>query len=258
MPRFCANLGFLFTEVDFLARFGRAARAGFRGVEYMSPFEYAETELRRLLDEWRLEQVLFNLPAGDWAGGERGLAAVPGRERAFREGVEQAIDYALTLGCSRVNALAGIPPADCTEAEVAAVFLANLRHAAPRLAAHGIRLLIEPINSRVDIPGFWLDSPRKALALMRQAGEPNLFLQYDIYHAQIMEGDLARTIEDNITAIDHFQLADNPGRHEPGSGEINYPTLFSLIDRLGYAGWIGCEYRPQAETVAGLGWLAAV
>jgi len=256
MPRFCANLGFLFTEVDFEQRFERAARAGFRGVEYMAPYEHDPAQLHRLLQECGLTQVLFNLPAGDWAAGERGIAALPGREAEFREGVERAIGYAQELGCSRVNALAGIPPVGCDEAEVLATFVSNLRYAAPRLATAGVRLLIEPINSRVDMPGFWLDTPKKALSLMAAVGEPNLWLQYDIYHAQIMEGDLARTIENNITRIDHFQLADNPGRHEPGTGEINYPYLFSLIDRLGYDGWIGCEYRPAAETVAGLGWAA--
>lgn len=261
MPRFCANLGFLFTEVDFLERFERAARAGFHGVEYMSPYEYEPAVLQALLQEYGLTQVLFNLPAGDWAGGERGLAALPGREAEFRDGVDRAIAYAQALGCTRVNALAGIPPAACDAQEVLSTFVSNLRYAAPRLAKAGVRLLIEPINSRVDMPGFWLDTPTKALSLMAAVGEPNLWLQYDIYHAQIMEGDLARTIENNITRIDHFQIADNPGRHEPGTGEINYGYLFGLIDRLGYDGWVGCEYRPlnaEAGTEAGLDWMKRV
>lgn len=258
MPRFCANLGFLFTEVEFPERFERAARAGFRGVEFMSPYEHDPAVLQGLLRENGLTQVLFNLPAGDWAGGERGIAAVPGREAEFRAGVEQAIGYATALGCTRVNALAGIPPAGFVDAEVRDTFLSNLRHAAPRLSAAGIQLLIEPINSRVDMPGFWLDSPQKALALMADAGIDNLWLQYDVYHAQIMEGDLARTIEANRARIAHFQIADNPGRHEPGSGEINYDYLFGLVDRLGYDGWIGCEYKPKAGTEAGLDWLKRV
>ncbi len=255
MPRFCANLGFLFTEVPFPDRFERAARAGFGGVEYMFPYEYPAAELARLLSNNGLQQVLFNLPAGDWAAGERGLAAVPGREAEFREGVELAIDYARQLGCSQVNALAGIPPAGCRSEEIRATLVSNLRYAAPLLAANCIRLLVEPINSRVDMPGFWLDTPRKALSLIEAVGEPNLWLQYDVYHAQIMEGDLARTIEANSGHIAHLQIADNPGRHEPGTGEINYPYLFALLDRLGYEGWVGCEYRPQAGSEAGLGWL---
>ncbi|HEX5803738.1 MAG TPA: hydroxypyruvate isomerase [Azospira sp.] len=256
MPRFCANLGFLFTEAAFLDRFERAARAGFGGVEYMFPYDYPAAELARLLRENRLQQVLFNLPAGDWAAGERGLAALPGREAEFREGVEQAIDYARELGCPQVNALAGIPPAGSDRNEVRMTLIDNLRHAAPRLASAGIRLLVEPINSRIDMPGFWLDSPKKALSLIESVGEPNLWLQYDVYHAQVMEGDLSRTIEANIERIAHVQIADNPGRNEPGTGEINYPHLFALLDRLGYPGWVGCEYRPLAGSESGLGWLA--
>jgi len=257
MPRFCANPGFLFTEAAFQDRFERAARAGFRGVEYLFPYAHAAAELSRQLRDNGLQQVLFNLPAGDWAAGDRGLAAVPGREDEFRAGVDLAIDYARELGCTQVNALAGIPPAGCRNEEIRGTLLDNLRYAAPRLAAAGIRLLVEPINSRVDMPGFWLDTPRKALSLIESVAEPNLWLQYDVYHAQVMEGDLARTIEVNIDRIAHFQIADHPGRHEPGSGEINYPYLFALIDRLGYTGWVGCEYRPQAGSEAGLGWLAA-
>ena len=250
-----ANLSFLFCDVPFADRFARAARAGFRGVEYLFPYAYDGQDLRHRLREQRLLQVLYNLPAGDWEGGERGIACLPGREAEFREGVEQGIDYAMTLGCRQLNCLAGIAPADVAEAEIRATFKANLRHAAQRLAANGIRLLIEPINSRVDIPGFWLDTPAKALALLSEMGEANLWLQYDIYHAQIMEGDLARTIEANLGRIAHFQLADNPGRHEPGSGEINYPFLFALLGRLGYKGWLGCEYWPaRSDTESSLEW----
>lgn len=250
-----ANLSFLFTDVAFPDRFARAAGAGFRGVECMFPYACDRDDLVRLLRENRLVQVLHNLPAGDWDGGERGIACLPGREAEFREGVEQAIDYARALGCRQLNCLAGVRPAGVPEAEIRATFKANLRHAAHRLAANGIRLLIEPINSRVDIPGFWLDTPTKALTLLAEMAETNLWLQYDIYHAQIMEGDLARTIQSNIACIAHFQLADNPGRHEPGTGEINYPFLFALLARLGYRDWLGCEYRPSlANTESGLGW----
>jgi hydroxypyruvate isomerase len=257
MPRFCANLGFLFTEVDFEQRFECAARAGFRGVEYMSPYEYPAGQLQALLTGSGLEQVLFNLPAGDWAAGERGIACLPGREAEFRAGVVQAIDYARQLGCRRLNCLAGLAPAGVPDALVRETFKANLRYAAKALAAHDIRLLVEPINSRVDMPGFWLDTPSKALALIAEVhagGEPNLWLQYDIYHAQVMEGDLARTIEASLPRIAHFQLADNPGRHEPGTGEINYPFIFDLLDRFGYSGWVGCEYKPKAGSAAGLLW----
>jgi hydroxypyruvate isomerase len=254
MPRFCANLGFLFTEVDFEQRFERASRAGFRGVEYMSPYEHPVATLQAYLAASGLTQVLFNLPAGDWAAGERGIACLPGREVEFRAGVAQAIDYAKALGCKQLNCLAGLAPAGVSEAQIRQTFAANLRYAAKALAAHDIRLLIEPINSRVDMPGFWLDTPAKALVLMDELAEPNLWLQYDIYHAQIMEGDLARTITANLAQIAHFQLADNPGRHEPGTGEINYPFLFDLLDRSGYTGWVGCEYRPLAGSEAGLLW----
>jgi hydroxypyruvate isomerase len=254
MPRFCANLSFLFTDVAFFARFARAAHAGFRGVECMFPYAHNVGELARLLREHRLTLVLHNLPAGDWDGGERGIACLPGREAEFRAGVEQGIDYARQLGCAQLNCLAGLAPAGVAEEDIRTTFKANLRHAARRLGENGIRLLIEPINSRVDLPGFWLDTPAKALGWLAELAEPNLWLQYDIYHAQIMEGDLARTIETHLGRIAHFQLADSPGRHEPGTGKINYPYLFELLDRLGYAGWIGCEYKPQAGTEAGLGW----
>jgi hydroxypyruvate isomerase len=243
-----ANLSFLFTDVAFPDRFARAAGAGFRGVECMFPYACDRDDLVRLLRENRLVQVLHNLPAGDWEGGERGIACLPGREAEFREGVEQAIDYARTLGCRQLNCLAGVRPAGVPEGEIRATFKANLRHAAQRLAANGIRLLIEPINSRVDVPGFWLDTPAKALSLLAEMAETNLWLQYDIYHAQIMEGDLARTIEDPHQArIAHFQLADNPGRHEPGSrrDQLPFPVRPARIVWVIH-GWLGCEYKTVA------------
>lgn len=257
MPRFCANLGFLFTETEFMTRFARAAAAGFTGVEFMSPYEHSPALLCRQLAEHGLELVLFNLPAGDWAAGERGIAALPGREAEFRDGVRRAAELARTLGCRRVNALAGIPPADADPEAVRATLRDNLRWAAPRLAEAGVALLVEPINSRVDMPGFWLDTPRKALDLIAEVAVDNLWLQYDVYHAQVMEGDLARTIEASLGRIAHLQIADHPGRHEPGTGEIHYPYLFALLDRLGYSGWVGCEYRPRGLSEEGLGWAAA-
>lgn len=250
-----ANLSFLFTECEFGERFERAARAGFRGVEYMFPYACDRDELRALLRENGLVQVLHNLPPGDWAAGERGIACLPGREAEFRESVALGVDFARTLGCRQLNCLAGIAPAGIPDDELRATLTGNLRYAAEHLGRYGIRLLIEPINSRIDMPGYWLDDVARGFRLLEAVDRGNVKLQYDIYHAQIIAGDLARTLEANIGRIGHIQIADNPGRHEPGSGEINYPFLFDLLDRLGYDGWVGCEYKPLTTTEAGLGWL---
>ena len=255
MPNFAANLSFQFTEVPFPERFARAAAAGFRGVEYLFPYEYPAQDIAEWLQAAGLEQVLFNLPAGDWAAGERGQACLPHRQGEFAESVEQALDYAMILDCPRVHCMAGLRSAGHDEAEFEATYIANLRHAADRFATIDTMVLIEPINSRVDMPGYWLDDIPKALRLLVAIDRPNVRLQLDLYHAQIMQGDLARTIEANLGSIGHIQIADNPGRHEPGSGEINYAFLFKLLDRLGYPGWVGCEYRPQGLTEAGLAWL---
>ena len=254
MPQFCANLTLLFNEHEFLDRFGAAAGAGFRGVEYLFPYPYPKDQLAERLARYRLTQVLHNLPAGDWAKGERGIACLPDRVGEFQEGVGRAIDYARALGCTRVNCLVGIAPKDAAPEKVRETLVANLRFAAARLKAAGIALLIEPCNTR-DIPGFYLNRTEQAVDIIGEVGSDNLFLQYDIYHMQVMEGDLAPTIERQLARIAHMQLADHPGRHEPGSGEINYPFLFRFIDGLGYKGWIGCEYRPKATTAEGLGWL---
>lgn len=256
MPRFAANLTMLFTELPFLERFEAAAKAGFTGVEYLFPYEYRPEVLAAQLKAHGLTQVLHNLPAGDWARGERGIAVLPGRVDEFRAGVDKAITYATALGCRQVNCLAGIRPEGTDPQELDATFVGNLAYAAPRLAAAGIKLLIEPINT-IDIPGFHLTSTRQALDVIRAVGSDNLHVQYDIYHMQIMEGDLARTIEANLAKIPHIQLADNPGRNEPGTGEINYPFLYAHLDRIGYSGWIGCEYKPKTTTEAGLAWFAA-
>jgi len=253
MPRLCANLTLLFNEVPFLDRFEAAANAGFKGVEYLFPYAWPKEQLAEKLAAHGLAQVLHNLPAGDWDKGERGIACHPGRTGEFRESVDRAIEYARALGCPQVNCLAGVAPAGVPREKLEETLVENLRFAAPRLKAAGIRLLIEPINTR-DIPGFFLTRSGQALDLIGRVGADNLFLQYDIYHMQIMEGDLARTIEANLASIPHMQLADNPGRNEPGTGEINYPFLFAHIDRIGYGGWIGCEYRPKTTTVEGLGW----
>ena len=252
MPKFCANLTFLYTELDFMQRLAAAAQSGFRGVEYMSPYEYPKDELAEALRKHNLTQVLFNLPAGDWAKGERGIACHPDRVGEFQDGVGKAIEYASALGCKQVNCLAGICP-DAPVDRQRAAFVSNLKFASLKLKEAGVKLLIEPINTR-DIPGFYLNRSRQALELIDEVGADNIFLQYDIYHMQVMEGDLARTIEENLARIPHMQLADNPGRNEPGTGEINYPFLFEHIDRIGYQGWIGCEYRPKNTTEQGLGW----
>ncbi|QTP60211.1 hydroxypyruvate isomerase [Billgrantia antri] len=254
MPKFAANLSMLFTEEDFLDRFKAAAEAGFKGVEYLFPYDYPATEIKARLDEHGLTQVLHNLPAGDWGAGERGIACHPDRVEEFRAGVEKAIDYATALGCKQVNCLAGIQPQGVSLEQARRTLVENLRYAAEKLEAAGILLLAEPINTR-DIPGFFLNRTEQALAIFDEVGSNNLKLQYDIYHMQIMEGDLAPTIEKHLEHIAHVQLADNPGRHEPGTGEINYPFLFAHLDRLGYDGWIGCEYKPATTTKEGLGWL---
>ncbi|MBY4678154.1 hydroxypyruvate isomerase [Marinobacterium arenosum] len=254
MPRLAANLSMLFTEVDFLDRFAAAAQAGFKGVEYLFPYDFDAEQIKQKLADNGLEQVLFNLPAGDWAAGERGIACHPDRVEEFQAGVDQAIAYAQVLGNRQINCLAGIQPEGVTAEAVEATFVANLKFAAEKLKQAGIKLVVEAINTR-DIPGFFLNNTKQALAIRDAVGSDNLYLQYDIYHMQIMEGDLAPTIQANLQAINHIQLADNPGRHEPGTGEINYRFLFDFIDQQGYQGWIGCEYKPSTTTEAGLGWL---
>ncbi len=254
MPKFAANLTMLFNELEFLARFEAAAKAGFRGVEYLFPYPFPKQRLAEELEKHRLTQVLHNLPAGDWAAGERGIACHPDRTGEFQDGVGQALEYASVLGCKQLNCLAGITPKDVSAERAERTFVDNLRFAAKTLLAANIRLLIEPINTR-DIPGFFLSGTKQALAIMDEVGAANLFLQYDVYHMQIMEGDLAPTIARNLSRIPHLQIADNPGRNEPGTGEINYPFLFQFLDGLGYEGWIGCEYKPKTTTLDGLSWL---
>ena len=254
MPRFNANLTMLFNEVDFLDRFEAAAKAGFTGVEFLFPYDYEPDQITEKLEQNKLSLVLHNMPAGDWDAGERGLACLPARVGEFQQSVGRAIDYAKALGCPQLNCLSGITPWGTDPELVRRTLVENLRFAAKELGKAGIKLLIEPINTR-DMPGFYLSTSKDALTLMDEVGSTNLWLQYDIYHMQIMEGDLSCTIEDNLRRIAHMQLADAPGRHEPGSGEINYDYLLPHIDRLGYEGWIGCEYRPAGKTEAGLSWM---
>jgi hydroxypyruvate isomerase len=257
MPRFAANLTMLFNEVPFLDRFEKAAAAGFTGVEYLFPYDFPVEELVAKLKANGLQQVLHNLPAGNWGAGERGIAILPDRVDEFRAGVDKAITYATALGCPQVNILAGIAPAGVDREVLHKTFVENLKFAAPKIKDAGLKLLIEPINTR-DIPGFFLNYTKQAKAIIEEVGSDNLFIQYDIYHMQIMEGDLARTIEANLPQIAHIQLADNPGRFEPGTGEINYAFLFRHLDAIGYAGWVGCEYKPKGDTAAGLGWIKAL
>ncbi|MCM0613625.1 hydroxypyruvate isomerase [Marinobacter sediminum] len=254
MPRFAANLSMLFTEVDFTERFARARAAGFEGVEYLFPYAYPKDLLRRILKDNNLTQVLFNLPPGDWNAGERGIACLPDRVEEFRAGVDEAIDYARALDCKQLNCLAGLKPATLDEGEAWQTLVANLAYAAEKLAAEGITLCLEAINSRVDMPGFVLDTSGKVLAVIEELDAGNVRLQYDLYHMQIMEGDLIRSMECLLPWIGHIQFADNPGRHEPGTGEINFSNVFAAIDRMDYEGWVSAEYRPSGETGSSLGW----
>ncbi|MCG6929380.1 MAG: hydroxypyruvate isomerase [Desulfofustis sp.] len=255
MPKFSANLTMLFTEVDFVERFGKAAENGFSAVEFMFPYGWPAEQLRGLLDANNLEQVLFNLPVDEWAAGVRGIACLPGREQEFQENVERALAYATVLQCPRLNCLAGLTPADADPEAVLETLVTNLRFAADALAEANITLLVEALNSR-DIPGFHLVGSQAAVKLIDAVDRDNVRFQYDIYHMQRMEGELINTVTSLMNRIGHIQLADNPGRHEPGTGEINFTNLFKAIDAAGYDGWIGCEYIPAEDTKAGLGWMS--
>ena len=253
MPRFAANLTMLFTEEAFLDRFAAAAGAGFEAVEFLFPYDFKAGDIRQRLDDNGLKLVLHNLPAGDWAAGERGIAILPDRVDEFRAGVGQAIEYATVLGVPQLNCLVGKTPAGVDAATLHRTLVDNLRFAASELKRAGLKLLVEPINT-FDIPGFHLNRTAPTLALFDEVGSDNLYLQYDIYHLQRMEGELAATMQRHLARIAHIQLADNPGRHEPGTGEIDYRFLFRWLDQIGYRGWIGCEYKPATTTKAGLDW----
>ena len=257
MPRFAANLTMLFNEYPFMERFEKAAKAGFRAVEFLFPYAYSPDEIQKQLVQNKLRLVLHNLPAGDWDSGERGIACLPDRIEEFKASVHKAIQYANILGVNQLNCLAGKIPDGVDLGLIRETFIGNLRYAATALKEVNIKLLIEPINT-FDIPGFYLSKTPQALAILDEVKSDNLFIQFDIYHAQRMEGELSQTLEANISQIAHIQIADNPGRHEPGTGEINYDYLFKLIDMIGYQGWIGCEYKPADQTVAGLGWIKAL
>lgn len=254
MPKFAANLTMMFNEVPFPQRFAAAAAAGFTAVEFLFPYDHAPQEVAQWLNENDLKNVLFNMPPGDWAAGERGLASLPGREEPFRAGVARAIEYARALGTPRLHAMAGLLPAGADRSRHRAVYVDNLRYAAEVLAQHGLDLLIEPINTR-DIPGYFLNTQAEAHAVREEVGAANLKVQMDFYHVQIVEGDIAMKFRKYFEHVGHIQVAGVPERNEPDDGEVNYRYLFRLVDELGYGGWIGCEYRPRAGTTQGLGWL---
>jgi hydroxypyruvate isomerase len=253
MPRFAANLSTLFNELSFLDRFAAARNAGFDAVEFLFPYAFEPEQIARRLERYDLQLVVHNLPPGSWNDGDRGMACDPRRVGEFQDSVEFALEYALELGVSHLHCMAGRTPPNVPYERARAVLVSNLRFTAAALAQHGIKLLIEPINTH-DMPGYFLTHSQQAADIIAECGAPNLFLQYDIYHMQRMEGDLADTIRKHLPLIGHMQLADVPGRHEPGTGEINFPFLFKLLDELGYAGWIGCEYKPLADTLEGLRW----
>jgi len=254
MPKFAANLTMMFNEVPFPQRFAAAAKAGFAAVEFLFPYDYPPAEVARWLQEAGLKNALFNMPPGDWAAGERGVASLPGREEEFRAGVARAIEYARALGTPSIHAMAGLLPSGADRNRHREVFVANLRHTAKALAGEGLTLLIEPINSR-DIPGYFLNTQAEAHAIREEVDQPNLKVQMDFYHAQIVEGDLSVTLRKQIAHVGHVQIASVPDRHEPDEGEIGYRHIFRLLDELGYSGWVGCEYRPRGRTEDGLGWL---
>jgi hydroxypyruvate isomerase len=254
MPKFSANLSFLYPELPFLDRIDAAAADGFPAVEYVSPYEQAPEAVAERLAGAGVVQALFNLPPGDWAGGERGIGCLPDRVEEFEASVATAIRYGQALGCPKINCLAGIAPAGVEPEVLEATLVANLRFAAPRLADAGIRLLLEPINLR-DIPGFFVSTTHHAERILDAVGSDNLYIQYDIYHTQVMQGDLIPTYARLRDRIAHIQIADTPGRNEPGTGEINYAFVLPELDRLGYDGFVGCEYKPKAGTSAGLGWM---
>lgn len=255
MLRFSANLSFLYGEFPFLDRFAAAAADGFGAVEYLGPYDFSKERVAQALAGAGIEQALFNVPSGNWDGGERGIACLPDRVDEFRAGIPKALDYAEALGCRQLNVLAGIAPEGADPQSLETTFVDNLRFAAALCAQRGIRLLIEPINTR-DIPGFYLSRLAHAERVLEAVGSENLFIQFDFYHVQVMEGNLVENFARLRDRIAHVQVADNPGRNAPGTGEINYDFVFAQLDRLGYEGWIGCEYRPGGATSASLGWMA--
>ncbi len=255
MPRFAANLSMMFTEVPFLERFVLAAEAGFSAVEYLFPYAFSPEEVAAPLKKFSLKQALFNLPAGDWEKGERGLAALPGREDEFAGSLETALGFAKATGCTIVHAMAGMIPSGMDRAEMERVYKANIAKAADFFAPHGISVGLEAINQR-SMPGYFLRTQGQAAAYIAELDKPNLKLQYDFFHVQMEEGCVCQRFKEYLPIIGHCQLASAPERHEPDQGELNYDYVFSVVDAMGYQGYIGCEYNPAGKTVDGLGWFA--
>lgn len=254
MPRFAANLSMLYPQHEFLDRFAAAAADGFAAVEYLFPYDFSAQEIQQRLSENGLVQALFNAPPGDWAAGERGIASLPGREEEFRSGIARALEYAAVLGNDRIHVMAGLLPSEDLRERHHGVYVQNLVYAAEQAAKAGITILIEPINTR-DMPGFFLNRQDQAQAICKEVGAANLKVQFDFYHCQIVEGDVISKLRRDFAGVGHIQIAGVPDRHEPNLGELNYAWLFDEIDRLGYTGWIGCEYRPKGDTSEGLQWL---
>ena len=254
MPRFCANLTMMFNEHPFLERFAAASKAGFTAVEFLFPFDHPAAEIRARLDGHGLEQILFNMPPGDWSLGERGLASLPGRVAEFRDSVKRALDYATVFGTKRLHCMAGLVPAGTAQGTAASLYAANLAWACEQAVAAGVLVVIEPINHR-DMPGFFLNTTDQGAAVVEAIGRDRLALLFDIYHCQVTEGDVTSRMARLLPLIGHIQIADVPARNEPGTGELNWRYIFDRMDAVGYAGWVGCEYRPSGDTVSGLGWL---
>jgi hydroxypyruvate isomerase len=253
MPKFAANLSMMFNEVPFLERFDAAAAAGFRAVEFLFPYDFEPEVIKTRLETNHLEIALFNMPPGNWAAGERGITSIPGREAEFRAGVDKALSYATKLGVRKLHAMSGIPPATADPAACRATLIENLGFAAAKLAPHGILLVLEAINTR-DMPGFFVSTQAQSFEICNAVGAPNLKMQMDCYHMQVMEGDIATKLRRYAPQCGHIQIAGAPERHEPDTGEIRYEYLFRLLDEIGYDGWVGCEYRPAGKTVDGLSW----
>lgn len=246
MAQFAANLTMLFTEVPFLERFEKAHNAGFKAVEFLFPYAFERHVLSQKLEQYGLEQALFNMPPGNWDAGERGFAAIPGREHEFKESVDIALTYAKALNCKKVHAMSGLIDERFSYEKHVNTFIQNIRYAADAFAKHGIELMIEPLNNR-DVPNYFVANQRVAVELIKQVDRPNVKLQLDLYHAQIMDGDLTHLIQDLALYTGHIQIASIPERHEPSEGEVNYPYLFNILDKSGYKGWIGCEYNPKIK-----------